>query len=64
MRYSYFSNEKDCVPVLYTLPIFEMFIFLMGVDDPEVLTSFLQFVTKCSDLRKDLLTYNQPAINK
>ena len=55
---------KDFYPFYYTFPIFETFIFLMAADDPEVLTLFTKFVRKFSDVRKDLLACNQPAINK
>ena len=52
---------KDFVPTFDILPLSEMLIFLMGADDPEVLTPFIKFVKTCSDLRKDMFTKMQSA---
>ena len=54
LRIHSFQQRKDFVPVLATLPIFEKFIFLMDAHDPEVLTSLINFVNKCSDVRKSM----------
>ena len=52
---------KDFVPSFDILPLSEKFVFLMGTDDPEVLTQFIKFVKKCSDVRKDMFTKMQSA---
>ena len=60
-RKQLFQQIKDFVPSFDILPLSEKFIFLMGADDPEVLTPFIKFVIKCSDVRKDMVTEMQSA---
>ena len=55
-REQLFQQIKDFVPSFDILPLSEKFIFLMGADDPEILTPFIKFVKKCSDVRKDMFT--------
>ena len=62
-RQQLFQQVKDFVPSFDILPLSEKFIFLMGADDPEVLTPFIRFVKKCSDVRKALCTKMQSAIH-
>ena len=40
-RAQLFQEIKEFVPVFDTMPIFEKFIFLMGANDPEILTPFI-----------------------
>ena len=54
-----FQQIKDFVPSFDILLLSEKFIFLMGADDPEILTQFIKFVKKCSDVRKDIFTKMQ-----
>ena len=61
LRGQLFQEIKDSVPVFDTMPIFKKFIFLMGADDHEVLTTFIKFVKKWSDVRKDLFINMQSA---
>ena len=56
-----FQQIKDCVPSFDVLRLSEKFISLIGADDPEILTPFIRFVKKCSDVRKDILTKIQSA---
>ena len=41
-REQLFQQIKDFVPSFDILPLSEKFIFLMGADDPEVLTPFIK----------------------
>ena len=60
-REQLFQQIKDFVPSFDILPVSEKFIFLMGADDPEILTPFIKFVKKCSYVRKDMFTKMQSA---
>ena len=44
LRAQLFQEIKKFVRVFDTMSIFEKFIFVMGADDPEVLTPFIKFV--------------------
>ena len=62
-REQLFQQIKDFVPSFDILPLSEKFVFLMGADNPEILTPLIKFVKKCSDIRKDMFTKMQSAIH-
>ena len=60
-REQLFHQIKDSVRSFDISPLSGKFIFLMGADDPEILTPFIMFVKKCCDVRKDMFTKMQTA---
>ena len=46
LRAQLFQKVKQYCASFDTMPMFEKFVFLMGADDPEILTPFIDFVKK------------------